>query len=258
MKRFITKSTVMRLLLQAGFLLAIVAVYVYGTVRYPLEPALGQTQAFERHYYLTGMFPFVTTYLLFTPKDYDASRRYPLVLVLHGASKRSEGAYAATSDDVQQVCDCFVLMPMAPPYRAWANMEGSVEALAMAIDMLGRVARTYSIDVRRIYVTGHSMGAVGTFAALAHYPDAFAAGVAVNGYWFPADAAKFRDQKLWVFHGDKDKIFPISDTSALVRQIGIEGGNPKFTVMNGVGHNSWPAYRDPALWRWLTAQRREP
>ena len=258
MKRFLTKSMAMRILLQAGFLLAVVAIYVYGTVRYPLEPALGQTAAFERHYYVTGMFPFVTSYLLFTPKDYDASRKYPLVLALHGASKHSEGANAASGDEVQQLCDCFVLLPMAPPYRAWANTEGAVEALAMAMDMLDGVRRDYSIDESRIYVTGHSMGAVGTFAALAHYPDTFAAGVAVNGYWFPADAAKFRDQKLWVFHGDKDEIFPIADTFALIRQIGIEGGNPKFTVMNGVGHNSRPAYRDPALWRWLTTQRREP
>jgi len=258
MKRFFAKSIAIRVLLQAGFLLAVVAVYVYGTVRYPLEPALGQTQAFERHYYVTGMFPFVTSYMLFTPKDYDPSRKYPLVLALHGASKRSEGANAASSDRVQQICDCFVLMPMTPPYRAWANTEGDVEALAMAMDMLDDVRRSHSIDESRIYVTGHSMGAVGTFAALAHYPETFAAGVAVNGNWFPADAAKFRDQKLWVFHGDKDEIFPIADTFALIRQIGMEGGNPKFTVMNGVGHNSWPAYRDPALWRWMTAQRREP
>ena len=258
MKRFLTRSTAIRLLLQAGFLLAVLAVYAVGSARYPLEPALEQTQAFERHYYLTSTFPFLTSYLLFTPTNYDPSRKYKLLLALHGASKRSEGAYAATRDDVQQLCDCFVLMPMAPPYQAWANMEGSLEALAMAMDLIAGMRRTYSIDERRIYVTGHSMGAVGTFAALAHYPETFAAGVAVNGNWFPADAAKFRNQKLWVFHGDKDKIFPISDTFALVRQIGIEGGNPKFTVMRGVGHNSWPAYRDPALWRWLTAQRREP
>ena len=258
MKRFLTKSMAIRVLLQAGFLIAVVAVYVYGTVRYPLEPALGQTRAFGRHYCVTGMFPFVTSYLLFTPKGYDPSRKYPLVLALHGASKHSEGANAASGDDVQQLCDCFVLMPMAPPYRAWANTEGAVEALAMAMDMLDGVRRDYAIDESRIYVTGHSMGAVGTFAALAHYPEIFAAGVAVNGYWFPTDAAKFRDQKLWVFHGDQDKIFPIADTFALIRQIGIEGGNPKFTVMNGVGHNSWPAYRDTALWRWMTTQRRKP
>ena len=47
----------------------------------------------------------------------------------------------------------------------------------MAMDMLEGVRRTYSIDEGRIYVTGHSMGAVGTFAALAHYPETFAAGV---------------------------------------------------------------------------------
>jgi predicted peptidase len=258
MKRFFTKSMLLKVLFQAGILLAILAIYVYATVRYPLEPAMEQTQAFERHYHAIGTFPFVTSYFLFTPKDYDASRKYPLALALHGASKRCEGASAASGDDVQQICECFVLMPMAPAYQGWATREGGVEALAIAMDMLDGVRRNYSIDENRIYVTGHSMGGIGTFAALAHYPETFAAGVAVNGYWFPTDVAKFRDQKLWVFHGDEDRIFPIASTSELMLQIETEGGNPKYTVMNGVGHNSWPAYKDLDVWRWLTSQRRDP
>ena len=36
-----------------------------------------------------------------------------------------------------------------------------------------------------------------------------------------------------------------------------QGGSVRFTVYEGVGHDSWtPAYNDPALYEWLLAQRR--
>jgi len=244
-----------RLLQLAVFGLAFFAIYVFVSARYPSDPALEQTQSFERHYHPLTAFPFLTTYLLFTPKDYDSSRKYPLVLSLHGASKRSYEALHLSLEETQRAQECFVLLPMAPPYWGWANRDGSVAALAFAMDVLDGVARQYAIDRSRIYVTGHSMGGTGTFAALAHYPNSFAAGVAVNGYWPPAQAAKFRTQNLWVFHGEKDPVFPIERTQNLVARIKAKGGRPKFSVMPGVGHTSLPAYRDPALWQWLFDQR---
>jgi predicted peptidase len=243
------------LLQLAAFGAALFALYLFGGVRYPTDPALEQTASFERHYRLIGSFPFVTSYFLFTPKDYDPARNYPLVLSLHGASKRSFEAFHLTKQATQQANECFVLLPMAPPYWGWANRDGSVAALAIAVDILDEVVAEYSIDTSRIYVTGHSMGGTGTFAALAHYPKRFAAGVAVNGYWPPSEAAKFKNQNLWVFHGEKDPIFPLELTQGLVREIAAKGGDPKFTLMKGVGHTGLPAYRDPALWQWLFDQR---
>ena len=125
----------------------------------------------------------------------------------------------------------------------------------MAMEVLAGVRLDFAIDPARIYVTGHSMGGTGTFAALAHYPRSFAAGVAVNGRWFPSQAASFKTQTLWVFHGEKDPIFPLEKTRALMREIAAKGGQPKFTVMQGVGHSGLPAYRDPALWDWMFKQK---
>ena len=157
--------------------------------------------------------------------------------------------------------DCFVLMPMAPPYRPWARSDGQEASLTYAMDMLGRVLDTYAIDRTRIYVTGHSMGGVGTFAAMAYHAHIFATGVAVNGFWPVDEAKKLAGAKLWVFHGEDDQVFPLKHTQDLLRQIAAHGqisgkGNgPKFTLMKGIGHRSQPAYDDPALWDWLFKQR---
>ena len=36
------------------------------------------------------------------------------------------------------------------------------------------------------------------------------------------------------------------------------GGNPKYTEYPDEGHGSWgPAYRDPELFKWLFAQKKE-
>jgi predicted peptidase len=43
----------------------------------------------------------------------------------------------------------------------------------------------------------------------------------------------------------------------MIKAIEKEGGKPKYTEYDGVGHDSWnKAYREPDLWRWLFAQRR--
>ena len=245
-----------KILLQlALYGIAIYAIIAYSAVRYPLEPALEATPLYERNYVAIGGWPFVTSYLLYKPVDYDPTRKYPLVLSLHGASKRSYEAFYLAQDAIQQKRDCFVLVPMAPPYRPWASTDGRIAALTDAMDMLGRVLDTYTIDQSRIYVTGHSMGAVGTFAAMAHYAHIFAAGVAVNGYWTVDDAEKLAGTKLWVFHGEDDKVFPLERTQDLFAAIKATGGSPRFTLMKGIGHRSQPAYDDPAVWDWLFGQR---
>ena len=202
-------------------------------------------------------FPFVASYLLFSPAPLEPGKRYPLILSLHGASQRSYEAYLLASNKRQQAQPSFVLLPMASAYTGWANRDGSVGALGFAIDVLDEVMARAPVDQARIYVTGHSMGGTGTFAALAYFPDRFAAGVAVNGTWFEEQAARLRDARLWAFHGETDPLFPIERTRAFIEAVKVAGGKPKFTMMKGIGHQSPPAYDRAELWAWLFAQRIE-
>jgi len=228
----------------------------------PLDPVLDRTGDFKRHHYLTSRFPFIGTYLLKEPQDLEHDKRYPLVVALHGGRKRSLGAYRSAGEDFQSWEASFVLMPMARGSELWAAIDGlnvgskKTDGLSNAVDVTRSLIEEHPIDDDRVYVTGSSNGAIGTFAAVANYPDVFAAGVAVNGIWTEKDATLFRDKKIAIYHGSEDLNFPISHMRSFIAAIEREGGEPKFVEMESVGHDSWPAYRSPELWGWLFKQRR--
>ena len=67
-----------------------------------------------------------------------------------------------------------------------------------------RMREQYKVDDSRIYLMGHSMGAIGTWALGAKYPDLWAALGPVSGTGSPATVAKMRHIPWFVVHGDAD------------------------------------------------------
>jgi predicted peptidase len=62
---------------------------------------------------------------------------------------------------------------------------------------------------------------------------------------------------IWCFHGESDPVIPADHSQAMIAAIKAAGGTPIFSVLPGVGHDSWTqAYRNPAVLDWLFAQRR--
>lgn len=121
------------------------------------------------------------------------------------------------------------------------------------------MAQGKDIDAERIYITGQSLGGMGTWGAIARHAEKFAAAVPVCGIWPTEDAAKMNGVAIWAFHGDKDDAVPVTgsrDMIAALKKAGVKP-EPKYTEFPGVGHGSWgPAYEQADLWEWLFAQHR--
>ncbi len=240
------------------FIVVLAGILVLGGLHYPTDPALDQTAKFDRKYTLVSSFPFLGSYLLFEPSDRRPGKTYPLVVTLHGGYKRSLGAYVLSTEQYQERFQSYILMPIAPFLPRWADAEdgGPNSSLDNAIEMIEKAMQENPIDPERIYLTGSSAGAVGTYAATAHYPDLFAASVPVNGVWIKKDAKKLAQGNMWIYHGELDPNFPIKLTRRLITAIKRQGGDPKFTMMKNVGHDSRPAYLNLDLWQWLFSQRK--
>jgi len=244
-------------------LLALVLAAAAANVVIPREPIAERTAEFERRFYLSWGYPFVVPFYLLLPEDYDADRRYPLVLVLHGASKRAQAAYVLADPRVRERFPAIVVVPMAPFNRLWATPELPefeqpwFPALDLAVNIVEKVRTEYSVDPRRIYVTGSSTGGFGAFAAAIAFPDLFAASVPVSGGWDPGQAGDFPDIAVWAWHdrGDDQVAFSYSrDMVAALRGKGVEA---RFSALSGHGHGVWRvAYADEDLWAWLFAQSR--
>jgi hypothetical protein len=62
-------------------------------------------------------------------------------------------------------------------------------------------------------------------------------------------------QENWVFHGALDPAVKVSRN--IGKALEKAGGHPLYTEYPDEGHASWvPAYRAPAMMKWLFAQKR--
>ena len=160
-------------------------------------------------------------YLLYLPKDYDASAEYPLMLFLHGRGesygplsimqKWGPPRIVAEGKHLPYI----IAAPQCPKDTSW-NRPGEQEKLAQLLEHLDK---TYSIDDGRMYLTGLSMGGFGCWALAAKHPDKFAAVVPICGRGDPSTAERLKGTPIWVWHGLEDKIVPPSASGKMVKAI---------------------------------------
>lgn len=205
-------------------------------------------------------------YLLYVPKDYavDSTKRFPLVLFLHGAGERGTNLQnVAIHGPPKQAAAGrefpFILVsPQCPDGQVWDD-----EGLLKLVDTLKSSLR---VDSTRIHVTGLSMGGYGTWALISKRPDLFASAAPICGggdrirtlLLSPAQRDALKTLPVWVFHGGKDTVVPPSESERMIDQLKRAGATDiQFTVYPEAGHDSWTeTYNNPALYDWMLAKHR--
>lgn len=217
-------------------------------------------------------------YRLYVPPGYEASRRYPLLLFLHGSgalgsdNRRQVGfELARLHARVQAKEPAFVLAPQCPPVDKWVtgarqaphlNFSQKVrpesDAIKLVMFLLDELEQKYALDPKRFYVTGHSSGAAGAWDVVSRRVlDRFAAAVPVTGVGDPSRAPAISKLPLWVFHGAQDEISPVKNSREMVAALREQGSAVRYTEYADMGHDTLAkAYEEPELVPWLLAQRR--
>lgn len=156
-------------------------------------------------------------------------------------------------------------------------MKGGEAALAA----LEKTIAEFNGDVSRIYLTGYSAGANGSWYLASHYPERFAAMVVICGFvsgfrgkvtgiMYPSIAPPSADDRfgyvakrvatvpIWMFHGDADTEIAVDESRKMFKSLKSVGANVQYTEFRGIGHNAWDAAYDRRdLLEWLLQQRRE-
>jgi len=201
-------------------------------------------------------------YLLSLPKEYGgrSRKKWPLILFLHGAGERGLGDFEllkkhgipklAEERDVPFIA----LSPQCPP-NTWWSMDFLLEAL---IGLLDETGKKYRVDADRIYVTGLSMGGMGTWALATHAPERFAAIAPICGGGDPEKVECLKSIPTWIFHGTKDQTVKPEEAEKMYDALKACGGDVGLTMYPGVGHDSWTAtYDNPQFYEWLLAHERK-
>lgn len=200
-------------------------------------------------------------YLLFLPRDYDADpdRRWPLILFLHGSGEAGDHPASLKAHGPQRLFEdnrylpFLLLAPQCPRDEGWHTRW----ALAALGALLADVTRYYRVDPDRVYVTGASMGGVGTWAVAAAYPDSFAAIAPISGWAMPDLVGRLCRIPCWIFHGAQDPIVSADDSRLMEARLKRAGAEVRLTVYPDAGHDAWTVtYDHPELYEWFLAHRR--
>lgn len=190
-------------------------------------------------------------YLIYLPEGYEEStQNWPMVLFLHGAGERGSDIDFVKRNGPPKLVEeghrfPFILVsPQCPERTIWDNK--------MLIALLDDIESTYRVDKSREYLTGLSMGGHATWSLAIQYPERFAAIIPVCARGYSQDVYVLKDVPVWVFHGEKDDIVPITDGEKMAQALKEAGGNVKFTIYPEANHDSWTeTYNNPKIYEWL-------
>lgn len=198
---------------------------------------------------------------VYIPPSYNPSKRYPLVIYLHGKSDtvtRNIGWYhepAALTDPA------IVLSPKCPLSETgeWGNSwsSGNPPMIKKTFEMIDIIKKQYNLDMDRFYIYGISMGAIGTFGLVQKFPEMFAGGYAVCGWGAPDAAPQLSKVPFWIFHGDQDDVVPVEGSRGIYNAVVAHGGKQiRYTEFKGVKHDAWNYVNDNKTYTWLLAQKK--
>ena len=211
------------------------------------------------------------SYRLFVPDQKARTQPLPVIVYLHGSGGigtdnlkqisggNRNGTHVWVASQMQARHPAFVIAPQLPPGARWDNQSGDGLAsyAQLMIDLLGSLSKEFAIDPDRIYLTGQSLGGIGTWDVISKRPDRFAAAVPLCGVGDPSLASRLRNMPIWAFHGAKDDTVPVAGSRDMVAALRKSGSAVKYTEYPDVEHDVWlRAYVEPELADWLFAQKR--
>ncbi len=160
-------------------------------------------------------------YNLYTPKNLEADKLYPLVMYIHDAGpcgpdpkitlSQGYGAISFAEPSWQEEYPCFILAPQIDRHVHLTNDDSTCSKEIFDIKaMVDYIVENNPIDSKRIYTTGQSMGCMASCEMNVLFPDFFAASLLVAGQWSAERVANaYNGNKYWILVSEHDaKAFP--------------------------------------------------
>jgi predicted peptidase len=193
----------------------------------------------------------------YLPGGYDGTKAAPLLVFWHGVGEDGDGL--AESDGGG---DLHKVPANGPPKLIkadqWANMRpfvvlspqhgpdgcpGSDEIDAFMTWAIGH----YNVDPKRIYLTGLSCGAIGSWAYVTRFKDkVVAATLLISGdpanAWTADGCSLISNLALWSVHGSADPtVNPTDDEQEMGHLLACPAphADVKYNLVDGGGHDVW-------------------
>jgi acetyl esterase/lipase len=193
-------------------------------------------------------------YRVYVPSAYERTRKFPLVILLHGAN--SDENTLMNSGVVQRAAERSGYIVAAVngrgPFGGYRKDNGAEKDV---FDVLALMQKYYNIDENRIFLSGHSMGGMGTWRIGLEFRDRFAAIAPSAGTRDTAEQdaqlASGRKIPILLSCGGQDTIVPCAAHVAVYRKLKAAGYPTKIVEYPEDTH--WTVFTSavPEMFAWF-------
>lgn len=191
----------------------------------------------------------------------------PLIIYLHG-----RGGVGESPDKIKKQVNHIVQYAQkfseqafyfAAPQTSKSYVQGGGWQVAELNLFLNHLKQSYNIDPKRVYLTGNSMGGMGTWIWAATHPEQFAAIAPISGglkkemkKYVPKDTNIVEGlvkMPVWALAGGKDKVVPATLSEKLIEAIvSLGNSNAQFTLYPDAKHNvRTQIFANSEIYSWL-------
>ena len=220
-------------------------------------------------------------YRILKPLDYDPNKKYPVHLFLHGSGERGSNNTSQLmyvdrlflQKENRENYKSWIILPQCPTNDRWPSLSSDSEwnnnfenkitrpnkSLKLVMELMDRFIEKKQVNKQKVYVSGLSMGGMGTFEILFRRPNMFAAATPICGNGIAAFAKQYANKvSIWIFHGSDDKVVQPKHSLKMANAIIESGGSPKMTLYENVGHDSWNnAFAEPNFLKWIHSKSKK-
>jgi len=211
---------------------------VFLVLAFTLSPALAKDSDLMLKKSFKTSSGTTLSYLLFVPKNYSASQKYPLVVTLRATGSdyiyqvdNNDQAHPWIEDSVQARWPNFFMAPECPG-STWGGMMGAGTELSpeckAVVEAVEDLKKQYSLDTNRFIIGGFSLGGAGTYHMIKFLPHYWAAAMPVGagGDSLQFDVVSITPTPIWHHQGTNDG-----------------SGGPLIRMANALVKNHYPTLR---------------
>lgn len=210
-------------------------------------------------------------YYEYLPPGYSFAQRYPLLIFVHGLGENGNGGSQLSlvlRNGPPRLIDRNTWDASRPFVVLSPQHTGGGCTTSNEIDAFIRFALAeYAINPDRVYLTGLSCGAIGSWNYAGSFINADIAAmvpIAGNGSGaFNRAGCDLGALPIWAFHGDADTVVGPSGTTTPINNLlacDPAPANVRMTIYPGVGHDSWARTYDLSaghdIYSWMLQFRR--
>jgi predicted esterase len=203
--------------------------------------------------YLSMVFPINdslhTAYLIAFPPHYNPAKKYPLLFFLHGAVNSNTGYLDVTDGETETTGwnrfytkyattnNVIMVYPHGNRDYNWMYPD---KGFFMIPAILKQIKQFVNVDDNRVFITGHSNGATGSFSYLMKQPSPFAAFYGFNTRPRVATGGSFirniLNRSYFNVSTDSDYYYPPGANDSLTKTMNYIGADYQDHRYNGFPH----------------------